>query len=370
MVLFVMNMEPVVVVIVVLLFMNSCHALTSPTSSGRVMNRNHNYMGFSLSPSASTFRLIAGNGASKRRARGNQIYHRGESQMRWGEKTNCFYVDSLRLYSNNSNDSDNETVIISQEAQELLARAKQIRQSLKLDEKERRRVDDTPSSDLSSTNINRNAPIISPFHVPPHGETEQGGGGQCKSTGYRLYIDIGREDGTWMDPRWGASGKRIECTIDISFLSSGGGNDNMSLASQDVIDEMVKDNLSGKSSVVRIMNTAPKARLRNGFDQMNVYRGGYRIDIGGGSSNTVRFYLNVDGTEGSSSTYGDVSIPNGNLYFSLPCFGNSIKQLSSKEGVVTVRQIGWHTGWRREESRIVGVFRAVPINQAKKRDGF
>ena len=43
---------------------------------------------------------------------------------------------------------------------------------------------------------------------------------------------------------------------------------------------------------------------------------------------------------------------------------------SSKEGVVTVRQMGWHTGWRRDESRIVGTFRAVPIDKAKQKDGF
>jgi hypothetical protein len=36
--------------------------------------------------------------------------------------------------------------------------------------------------------------------------------------------------------------------------------------------------------------------------------------------------------------------------------------LSTKEGIVTVKQIGWHTGWRREESRILGTFRAVTLN--------
>ena len=68
--------------------------------------------------------------------------------------------------------------------------------------------------------------------------------------------------------------------------------------------------------------------------------------------------------------YSDIFVPNGCLYFSLPCFGNSISQLSTREGPVTVRQIGWHTGWRREESRIVGTFRAVPIEKAQARDGF
>ena len=66
----------------------------------------------------------------------------------------------------------------------------------------------------------------------------------------------------------------------------------------------------------------------------------------------------------------DVFVSKGNLYFSLPCFGGKISQLSTKEGPVTIRQIGWNTGWRREESRIVGIFKAVPIDDAKRRDGF
>jgi hypothetical protein len=44
--------------------------------------------------------------------------------------------------------------------------------------------------------------------------------------------------------------------------------------------------------------------------------------------------------------------------------------MSTKEGIVTVREMGWHTGWRREESRIVGVVRAIPIERARRRDGF
>lgn len=73
----------------------------------------------------------------------------------------------------------------------------------------------------------------------------------------------------------------------------------------------------------------------------------------------------------------DVSIPPGCLYFSLPCFfrggGNADPSnilFSTKEGIISVRQIGWHTGWRREESRIVGIFRAVPIEKAQRIDGY
>ena len=71
-----------------------------------------------------------------------------------------------------------------------------------------------------------------------------------------------------------------------------------------------------------------------------------------------------------SHTNSDIYVPKGCLYFSLPCFGGKISQLSTKEGPVTIRQVGWNTGWRREESRIVGTFKAVPIEDAKRRDGF
>lgn len=41
------------------------------------------------------------------------------------------------------------------------------------------------------------------------------------------------------------------------------------------------------------------------------------------------------------------------------------------EGIISVRQVGWNTGWRREESRILGVFRAVPsIEKARRVDGY
>lgn len=278
---------------------------------------------------------------------------------------------------NDSSSSSNPTTrIISKEAQDLLDKAKRIRESL--GENEQR-----TSTTANTTTVKRATKPKSNFNVQSYDNDVIN---DSESIGYRLYLDIGREEGTWMDPRWGASGKRIECTIDISFLlpptslssssssSQASNNEDLSLANEEIMKNMVKDNLSGKSSPVRIVQTAPKARLRNGFDEMNTYSGGYRIDVGGSnkSSNTVRFYLSVDGTESSSSSssYGDINIPEGNLYFSLPCFGTDVKALSSKEGIVTVRQFGWHTGWRREESRIVGVFRAVPIDKATRMDGF
>ena len=35
---------------------------------------------------------------------------------------------------------------------------------------------------------------------------------------YRIYVDIGQEPGTWMEPQWGASGAHIEFTVDVEFV--------------------------------------------------------------------------------------------------------------------------------------------------------
>jgi len=175
------------------------------------------------------------------------------------------------------------------------------------------------------------------------------------ASGYRLYVNIGREEGTWMDPRWGASGRRIDFSLDILFTRSETSKEEAAI--------MIKDNIVGTSSSVYKLVSANNARLRNGFDRMPCHSGAYRID----DSKSIRFYINVDGTEDKS--YGDVSIPSGPLYFSLPVFGD-VTKLSQKEGLVSVRQMGWHTGWRRLESRILGVFRAIPIDRAREKDGY
>lgn len=189
--------------------------------------------------------------------------------------------------------------------------------------------------------------------------------------GYRLYCDIGREDGTWMDFRFGASGKRIEFTLDVNFAlpcTDDTGVD-ISIADDTICEKMVKDNFGGKSSVVRTVNSLQNARLRGGFDKMPCYGGGYRVDVGGGNS-VCRFFIECEGTPERGGTYGDVWIPKGCLYFSIPCFGNRVTNLSAKEGPITVRQVGWHTGWRREESRIVGVFRAKKLEDARRIDKY
>lgn len=229
------------------------------------------------------------------------------------------------------------------EADLLLRRAQELRASLPpIDEAKRV---------LTSNNMEGAGPN-SPWRVPHD---------IVNGVGYRLQLDIGREEGTWMDPRWGASGRRIALTLDVLFSGT--------LADKVGQDSMVKDNVGGSSSSVYRLETAPAARLRNGVDKMACSGGSYRVDSGGNGKQTARFYVVVDGTPERGSPYGDVSIPRGLLYFSLPCFGG-VSTLSSKEGIVTVRQMGWHTGWRREESRIIGTVYATPIEKAIIRDKF
>ena len=262
----------------------------------------------------------------------------------------------LRLVGNRDGipDKKSNEEQLREEAKSLLEKAKALRKQLP----ERTAESTTTGSNRSGVEVR-----ISKWNVPPIDNDSSNG-----STGYRLYVDIGREDGTWMDPRWGASQRRIEFTIDIQFQPS-------TNVSKEQNQRMVQDNWMGSKSQVYNLRIAPFARLRNGFDEMkcSVDTGVYRIDTQNNKSNqrTVRFYINTDGT--SEPSYGDIDIPAGELYFSMPCFGakNGIFQnLSTKDGIVSVRQIGWHTGWRRMESRIVGTFRAIPIDVAKQRDKF
>ena len=214
------------------------------------------------------------------------------------------------LYAAERNDA-------SEEAARLLAKAREIRESI-------------PEQQL----------VKAPSNVETEADNETSSSATT-AVGYRLYCDVGREEGTWMDSRWGASGKRIEFTLDVDFAlpcTDDTGVD-ISIADDTICEKMVKDNFGGKSSVVRTVNSLQNARLRGGFDKMACCGGGYRIDVSGGNS-VCRFFIECEGTPQRGGTYGDVWIPKGCLYFSIPCFGNRVTNLSAKEGPITVRQIG------------------------------
>ena len=214
------------------------------------------------------------------------------------------------------------------------------------------------------------AVVQSPWTVVPAEDDDDDD--DDRGSAYRLYIDIGREEGSWMDPRWGASGKRLEFAVDIQLVPTQNAADGIAA-------KMVDDNSFGQRSATYMVRTAPYARLRDGFDKMACTEGAYRIDINKKKNQaTFRMVLEVAGTTQFADQqyiYGDVSVPGpGCLYFSLPCFVNAtsgtLQQISTKEGLVSVRKMGWHTGWRREESQICGVFTAKTLAEAQKRDPY
>ncbi|KAL7521583.1 hypothetical protein ACHAWX_006260 [Stephanocyclus meneghinianus] len=267
----------------------------------------------------------------------------------------CRGPSSLRI----ARDADDDV----ERARLLLAKAKAIRDGIP---SESNRADRGNSAMHSISDGKR-----SEFEVPSNSSV--------LGCNYRLRIDVGREPGTWMDPMWGASGRRIEFTVDVSFpvsMDIGGSAplEQVSLASDDIAAGLMKSVTTKSNSAfpVYTMNCARYARLKGGFDKMTIRNGGYCIEPSSSASrsSTLRFCLSVEGTNSNDSSYGDVSIPEGNLYFALPYFGirtmgssnRKAMVLSTKEGTVTVKQMGWHTGWWREESRIVGVFRAVPLD--------
>jgi hypothetical protein len=174
--------------------------------------------------------------------------------------------------------SSNKNIDLKSEASQLLEKARRLRESLPAEQEK------TTSQESTASKTQKKSRWTVPESTP-HG------------VGYRLYIDIGREQGTWMDPRWGASGKRIEFSVDVKFLSE-------TAANQTVVDRMVKDNFGGTSSPTYELQTSPMARLRSGFDEMACHGGGYRIDTGRNGAGTVRFHILVDGTPESGSSYG------------------------------------------------------------------
>eukprot|EP00804_Cyclotella_cryptica_P003014 CCRYP_006020-RA/>CCRYP_006020-RA protein AED:0.29 eAED:-0.67 QI:0/-1/0/1/-1/1/1/0/308 len=253
------------------------------------------------------------------------------------------------------------------DAEKLLAKARAIRDSIPTDLSSSERGSSTINNNMFSGRPSEFA-LPSDLSIPGHN--------------YRLQVDIGRESGTWMDPRWGASGRRIAFTVDVSFpipMDIGGPvpSDQVSLASDEISNGLMKS-VTTKSNLVSPvyrMNCASYARLKGGFDKMTIHNGGYCIESSPSAtrSSTLRFCLSVEGTNSNDASYGDVSIPKGNLFFALPYFGiqtggssnGNAMVLSTKEGTVTVKQMGWHTGWWREESRILGIFRAVSLDKSR-----
>lgn len=290
----------------------------------------------------------------------------------WGRKE-TFAETSTNLCTNSNDSSQKEK----SEAECLIERAQQLRDEIAVAEKKLDRTTTNRDSQQGDQRVTTSTTKISiPWSVPTSLANDKDNNTTTSDAlvfentktlgGYRLYVDIGREPGTWMEPRWGASGRRLEFTLDIELT--------LQRATSHLQKLMIRDKLGGGSkgsSLVYKVVTAPMARMRQGFDQISCFEGAYRIDNVNRQTDdqTIRFFIQTKG-----KTDGDVSLePNAPLYFSLPVFGNNKKNnimLSRKEGIVSIRQMGWHTGWYRKESCIVGVFRAVPIRDARAKDGF
>mmetsp|Transcript_4776 Transcript_4776/g.9577 ORF Transcript_4776/g.9577 Transcript_4776/m.9577 type:complete len:238 (-) Transcript_4776:2-715(-) len=147
---------------------------------------------------------------------------------------------------------------------------------------------------------------------------------------HRLFLNFGREENTWMEPSWGRSGRRIEATLDVAFQ---------------------------EGSTI----TASAIRLRGGFDSLPVRNAKYEITNKG----TIVFTIDTNGTEEGYDSQGDIYIPKGEFLAKVGWLGgtpnSNPNNFSNREGVLTVRQRGWHTGLPRMESRIAGVVRVDEI---------
>eukprot|EP00241_Pyramimonas_parkeae_P019858 CAMPEP_0114292512 /NCGR_PEP_ID=MMETSP0059-20121206/9103_1 /TAXON_ID=36894 /ORGANISM="Pyramimonas parkeae, Strain CCMP726" /LENGTH=157 /DNA_ID=CAMNT_0001414169 /DNA_START=395 /DNA_END=868 /DNA_ORIENTATION=- len=125
-------------------------------------------------------------------------------------------------------------------------------------------------------------------------------------------MDIGREKNTWMDPRWAASGKRMEIPLMIEFKKNG------------IVQPL------GVGAYVQMKTTA------TGTWSMQ--------------RDTLSFNVEVSGFQ-----RGDVSIPPGKMFFSVPAWGSV---LSRDKGIITINQRRFFV---RQEYRIVGRFKPEKV---------
>ncbi|KAL3908130.1 MAG: hypothetical protein SGARI_003206 [Bacillariaceae sp.] len=195
---------------------------------------------------------------------------------------------------------DNAYTSLRDEAETLKAKAERLRQEIEKGESNRSPTaaenNNLPNAASVTATTSVATANLLPWSLVESDEQHEG-------QEFRFYVDVGREDGTWMDPRWGASGNRIPFTLDIKLLSD-------TLADATVAEKMVKDNSMGRSSQVFALESAPFARLRDGFDRMACHGGAYRIDKDNGGRYTIRMMIEVEGTKADQNyVYGDVYPP-------------------------------------------------------------
>eukprot|EP00242_Pyramimonas_sp_CCMP2087_P007105 CAMPEP_0198199816 /NCGR_PEP_ID=MMETSP1445-20131203/2970_1 /TAXON_ID=36898 /ORGANISM="Pyramimonas sp., Strain CCMP2087" /LENGTH=335 /DNA_ID=CAMNT_0043869717 /DNA_START=143 /DNA_END=1150 /DNA_ORIENTATION=+ len=138
-------------------------------------------------------------------------------------------------------------------------------------------------------------------------------------TRWKLTLDVGREVGTWMPANWAASGRRIEIPCAVSLEEDG---------------------------VVRALGVGAYIKLELGEGTWNV------------DGDTLRFNLQISGFQ-----RGDISLPEGKLYFKNYAWGNTMSQTKGKLLLMQRRAL------IRREWRTVGSFKAEQIPGGEGVDG-
>jgi len=123
-------------------------------------------------------------------------------------------------------------------------------------------------------------------------------------TRWKLSLDIGREEGTWMPKTWGVSGNRLILNMEIEFT-------------QEQLYE--REEFLGGLGGARILKVCDNQMIlaptiREGIRKIECLEGGWRIGKGEGPKGTdiLRFYLEVE--DKISRENGDVYCPPGRIY--------------------------------------------------------
>jgi len=123
-------------------------------------------------------------------------------------------------------------------------------------------------------------------------------------TSWKMSLNIGREQGTWMPKDWGVSGDRLLINLQIDFTGQ------QLYKREDFLGGL------GGARILKIkdnqMTLSPS--VREGIQTIRALEGGWRVAKGQGPMGTdiLRFYLEVE--ERISHTDGDVYCPAGRIY--------------------------------------------------------
>jgi hypothetical protein len=129
-------------------------------------------------------------------------------------------------------------------------------------------------------------------------------------TSWKLSLDIGREQGTWMPKDWGVSGNRLKLDFEFEFT------DKQLYEREDFLGSL------GDAKIVSVKDSKMvlSPSLTEGTRDIPVKDGGWRVSKGKGpmGSDLLRFYVEI--SEEVSRKNGDVYCPAGRIYCSCGFF--------------------------------------------------